>query len=147
MSTSNCISLKFNVASTDYSAPLGIRVKLNDDIIFEQARLLNELQIQHQLSDDDGEHELTFEMFGKQIEHTRIDDVGNVMSDATLYLSEIKLDDIDIDQIVQFYAVYTHDFNSTQPLSEHKFYGSLGCNGTVRLKFATPVYLWLLENM
>jgi len=44
-------------------------------------------------------------------------------------------------------ATYTHDFNGTKELTQEKFYGVMGCNGTVSLKFATPIYLWLLENM
>ena len=44
-------------------------------------------------------------------------------------------------------AVYTHDFNGTSKATENKFYGELGCNGTVSLKFSTPMYLWLLEHM
>ena len=44
-------------------------------------------------------------------------------------------------------AVYTHDFNGTQPEIEDTFFGEMGCNGTVSLRFTTPIYLWLLENM
>jgi hypothetical protein len=44
-------------------------------------------------------------------------------------------------------AVYTHDFNGSQPPVDDKFFGDLGCNGTVSLKFTAPTYLWLLENM
>jgi hypothetical protein len=44
-------------------------------------------------------------------------------------------------------AMYTHNFNSTGPSTQDKFYGELGCNGTVTVKFNTPIYLWLLEHM
>jgi len=141
------ITLKFTVAATDYSVPLGIRVRLGNNIIYENANTSEESQIQHYMSDDDGEHELTFEMFGKISDHTKIDDNGNIVSDAMLSISNIEIDEINIDYIVQTQSVYHHDFNGTQPPIEDKFYGSLGCNGTVRLKFTTPVYLWLLENM
>ena len=32
-------------------------------------------------------------------------------------------------------------------LDGHPFFGNMGCNGYVSLKFATPIYLWLLEHM
>ena len=144
---SDQIILSFTVAATDYSVPLGLRVRLDNNIIYENTNISEESQIQHYMSDDDGERELTFEMFGKTPEHTRIDDSGNIVSDTMLSISNIEIDGIDIDYIVQTQSVYHHDFNGTQPPIEDKFYGPMGCNGTVRLKFTTPVYLWLLENM
>jgi hypothetical protein len=147
MSTTESVTLKFCVSSTDYSVPLGLRISVDHDIIYENAHVSSSADIKYPLSDDDGKHELTFELFGKLPEHTRLDEADNIVSDAVLGISNIEIDDIDIDQIVQFESVYTHDFNGTRSLQENKFYGSMGCNGTVRLKFTTPVYLWLLENM
>lgn len=140
------ITLSFTVTATDYSVPLGMRVSLNGAVFYENAHIGYETQIQHQLYDD-GEHKLAFELFGKRPDHTKIDDAGNIVSDAMLSVSGIEIDGIDIDQITQFKAVYHHDFNGTQAPIEDKFYGLLGCNGTVQLEFTTPVYLWLLENM
>jgi len=45
------------------------------------------------------------------------------------------------------HATYTHNFNGTQAETTDKFYGEMGCNGTVSLRFTTPIYLWLLETM
>jgi hypothetical protein len=47
-----------------------------------------------------------------------------------------------IDQLV-----YEHNANGTGPLVQDKFYGEMGCNGTVTLEFSSPTYLWLLEQM
>jgi hypothetical protein len=141
------ITLGFTVASTDYSAPLGLRVSLDQNIIYESNHVNAPVEIQHQLLDDEGEHELTFEMFGKQPEHTTIDDAGNIVSDAVLNISTVELDGIDINYLFQQLTVYHHDFNGTQAAIEEKCYGTMGCNGTVRLKFTSPIYLWFLENM
>ena len=147
MSTTESLALKFSVSSTDYSVPLGLRISVDHDIVYENAHVSTPADVQYPLSDDDGKHELTFELFGKLPEHTQIDGDGNIVSDAVISISCMEIDKINIDQIVQFQSVYTHDFNGTQSLQEHKFYGSMGCNGIVRLKFTTPIYLWLLENM
>jgi hypothetical protein len=141
------ITLKFTVSATDYSVPLGLRVRLDNNIIYENTNVSEESQIQYHMSDDDGEHELTFEMFGKISDHTTIDDSGNIVSDAMLSIFDIEIDEIDVSYIVQTQSVYHHDFNGTRAPVEDKFYDSLGCNGTVKLKFTTPIYLWLLENM
>jgi hypothetical protein len=80
-------------------------------------------------------------------EHTKIDEQGNIISDATLQISNVSIDELDVDQLFLEKCVYTHDFNGTQPKIEDTFHGIAGCNGTISLKFNTPVYLWLLENM
>jgi hypothetical protein len=147
MSTAEQITLSFRIVSTDYSVPLGMRVSLDRTVIYENAHLSDQVEIQHPMSDDDGEHELTFEMFGKTSEHTKIDQDGNIISDAMLSISSIEIDQIDIDYLAQLSAVYHHDFNGSQSVVEDKFYGSMGCNGVVIFKFSSPIYLWFLENM
>ena len=83
----------------------------------------------------------------KTTEHTKIDEQGNIITDACLTVSNLAFDEIELKQIFINQAVYTHDFNGTQTEIQDKFYGNMGCNGTVTLKFATPIYLWLLEHM
>jgi hypothetical protein len=147
METTDQIKLKFTIASTDYSVPLGMRVFLDNTIIYENSHVLLEQQIEHLMPDTDGEHELSFELFGKKPEHTKINEAGEILSDAMLSISGVEMDEIDIHQIFQKIAVYHHDVNGTQAPVEEKFYDKMGCNGAVKLKFTTPGYLWLLENM
>jgi hypothetical protein len=146
MTTEN-IAFACQVQPTNTAIALGLRVVLDQVTIFEHAHVTETVQIQHEISDADGEHELTFELFGKLPEHTKITETGEIVSDALLEISNITLDGIDLDQIVQSAAEYHHDFNGSQAPVNDKFYGYLGCNGTVVLKFTTPIYLWLLENM
>ena len=96
---------------------------------------------------DDQPHVLEFVLSDKMPEHTRITEQGEITSDVTVRIEDIAFDDISIDQIFSELAEYHHDFNGTRPATVDRFYGEMGCNGTVRLEFTTPVYLWLLENM
>jgi len=96
---------------------------------------------------DDQSHVLEFVLSGKTIEHTQITDQGEITSDVTVRIQDISFDDIEISQMFSELAEYHHDFNGTQPAVVERFYGEMGCNGTVRLEFTTPIYLWLLENM
>jgi len=141
------ISFACQVQPTNNSIALGLRVVLDQVTIFETAHVTETVQIEHEMSDADGEHELTFELFGKLPEHTKITETGEIVSDALLEINNITLDGIDLDQIFQSLGVYHHDFNGTQTPSDHKFHRCIGCNGIVTLKFTTPIYLWLLENM
>ena len=141
------ISFACQVQPTNKDIALGLRVMLDQVIIFENAHVNETVKIKNEISDADGEHELIFELFGKLPVHTKISETGEIVSDALLEIKNITLDDIDLDQIVHSLAVYHHDVNGTQAPADYKFFGNIGCNGTVTLKFTTPVYLWLLENM
>jgi hypothetical protein len=146
MTTEN-ISFACQIQPTNNTIALGLRVVLDQVTIFENAHVTETVQLHHEMSDADGEHELTFELFGKTPDHTKITETGEIVSDALLAVNNISLDGIDLDQFVQSLAVYHHDFNGSQAPLNDQFYGTMGCNGTVSLKFTTPIYLWLLENM
>ena len=97
--------------------------------------------------DDDGEHELRIVLSGKTAEHTVIDDTGNIVKDATVEVSQVVIDNLDVNQLFLEKCVYEHNFNDSQPTIKDTFHGIAGCNGVISFKFSTPIYLWLLENM
>jgi hypothetical protein len=145
MASTSLISCSIN--TTDVLASLGIEIWLDDRQILNQEHVVELIEFKHELPDDDSEHELQFVMKNKTIEHTKIDEQGNIVSDAQLTISNLAFDEIELKQIFIDRAVYTHNFNGTQTEIQDKFYSEMGCNGTVSLKFTTPIYLWLLENM
>ena len=147
MSENNSIALKCKVTSTDFSAALGLRIWLDNAVVYQNNHVREEELIEHSFSDTEGSHELSFELFGKLPEHTKISETGEILQDAMLSITSIELDEIDVFRLVENLSVYKHDFNGTQPLTETKFYGSMGCNGKTTLNFTTPVYMWMLENM
>ena len=136
-----------SINTTDALANLGIEVWLNDQHILNQDHVAELIEFKYELPDDDAEHELRFVMKHKTTEHTKIDEQGAIVSDACLTVSNLAFDGIELKQIFIDHAVYTHDFNGSQAEIQTKFYGDMGCNGTVSLKFTTPIYLWLLENL
>lgn len=99
------------------------------------------------LPDDDGSYQLVFELSGKTVDHTKIDSSGQIIQDVTVSIGDLSFDGIDLGYLSCKHSTYEHDSNGTGPLIQDKFYGIMGCNGKVSLKFTTPVYLWLLENM
>jgi len=142
-------TIKFNciVSSTDPAVPLGLEIWLDNHRLFDQDHIDQTYQVEYEISDDDGDHELKFVLKNKLSDHTRLDAEGNIVSDATVTLSNIQFDKIDCQYLTTKLAEYQHDFNGTgEPITE-SFYGELGCNGTVTLKFSTPIYIWLLENL
>jgi len=135
------------IGTTDPACPLGITVLIDGEIAYVNHHVNETVNLQKSIPDEDGEHKIEFVLSGKLPEHTKVDESGNIIQDAMLTIKNVKLDSIDIDQLVTEQAVYTHDFNGGGKTTEDKFYGNLGCNGTAKLVFTSPVYLWMLENM
>ena len=69
------------------------------------------------------------------------------MSDKSITVENLAFDEIALGHLVTELATYTHNFNGSQDTIQDQFFGSLGCNGIVKLEFTSPVYLWMLENM
>jgi hypothetical protein len=143
----NTVPLEFDISTTDVAAGLGVRVILDSVVILDLASVSDPYHFSHDISDEDGEHELAIELYGKLPKHTVVDSEGNIINDAMLSVSNISIDGIPMDQVISEVAKYHHNYNGTQPETQDKFYGNMGCNGQLKLKFTTPIYLWLLENM
>ena len=142
-------TVKFScaVSPSDTAVPLGCEIWIDNTCVFNQDRVSEPTDVEHEFNDDNGEHTLRITLKNKLPEHTQVDEQDNILSDVLLNVSGISFDEIDCTQIVHDLAVYRHNLNGTAPEIEDKFFGDMGCNGTVELKFTTPVYLWLLESM
>ena len=136
-----------SIATTNPDVPLGLEIWIDDQKLFDQDHVQENHKFSADFSDEDGEHELRLVLKNKLSEHTLVDAGNNIISDARISVSNIEFEGIALNQLVPDLAEYQHNFNGTGELSVHKFYGELGCNGTVSLKFTTPIYLWLLEHM
>ena len=141
------VQISFDIETSDAECPLGVQVWLDDSLLLDQAHVQEKIAFAHGISDDDGEHQLRIVMSGKTADHTQVDDQGNIIKDATLQISSVTIDDIDVNQLFFEKSVYKHNFNGTQPEIQDTFYSVAGCNGTIVFEFTTPIYLWLLENM
>jgi hypothetical protein len=133
--------------TTDATASLGFEAWVNDHKFCDIDHVNSKQSVSFELPDNDGEHELKFVLKNKTAADTQIDEIGNIIKDATLTISDLEFDEIKLGHMLTKLATYTHDFNGTGATTQDKFYGAMGCNGTVSLKFSTPVYLWLLEHM
>lgn len=143
----NTATISCKIGTTDESAPLGMEIWLDDNKIFDTEHVDSTVECQTAFSDTDGQHELRFQMKNKTIDQTQIDESGKILKDACLTISDVAFEGIELGHMFIEQTQYTHDFNGTQAEVTEKFYGSMGCNGTVSLRFTTPIYMWLLENM
>jgi hypothetical protein len=139
--------ISFDIAPSDPACPLGVEVWIDQQQIFNTEHLADAVNVSHDIDEDGNGHELRVVLKHKLPEHTTVDTDGNITQDAVINVSAFEFEDIDVNQVVQDLAIYTHNFNGSAAETQSKFFGSMGCNGTLSLKFSTPVYLWLLENM
>lgn len=141
------IEITCRIDTTEPSAQLGIQILLDNQTLLDSDHVSEAIEFKFNMPDNDGDHELKFVLKNKTATDTAIDDEGNIVKDARLTVSNLAFDEIELSQIFIDQAVYTHNFNGNGKTVQDKFYGELGCNGVVSLKFSTPVYLWLLEHM
>jgi hypothetical protein len=144
---SNTVSISCTLDTTNPSATLGFEAWIDDQKFFDTEHMQAQQQIVVEIADDDSEHELRFVLKNKTLDHTQIDEAGNIVADARVIVTDLAFDEIKLGHMATKQAVYTHSFNSTGQTTQDKFYSEMGCNGTVSLKFSTPIYLWLLEHM
>jgi hypothetical protein len=144
---SNTVTINCTVDTTDPEAMLGFEAWVDDQKFFDTDHVQAQQQVVVEIADNDSEHELRFILKNKTSNHTRVDDAGNIVSDARLIVTDLTFDEIKLGNMVTEQAVYIHDFNGTGTMTHNKFYSEMGCNGTVSLRFSTPIYIWLLENM
>jgi hypothetical protein len=90
---------------------------------------------------------IEFELSEKTAAHTGIDESDEITHDELVTISAVSIDEIELGHLLTEKAVYQHNFNGSQPMTEVQFFGAMGCNGVVRFEFSSPFYLWLLENM
>jgi len=151
------ITVKFDVNTNNYAQhttgdwvgspdALEFSVVHKDQVLANVNCVERKQTIQFDLELEDGDQELQFVMKNKTEEHTQIDDNGNIIADLFLTITDMQIDNIDLDLNFHNNCVYQHDFNGTQDPIEDSFHGTMGCNGTVTFKFAIPFYIWLLEN-
>jgi hypothetical protein len=143
----NQTTISCKIETSDPACSLGVEIWLDDLLIFNQEHVTDTVEFCHDMNDDTADHALRFVLKNKPADYTQVDADGNIIKDARLKISDIEFDGIELDYMITQQATYTHNFNGAGTEAQEKFYGEMGCNGTVSLEFSTPIYLWLLEHM
>jgi hypothetical protein len=144
----NIVEIKFNVAPPSVDRPLSLAVELDGSVIWQRDAVVEADTVTVPVPDvDDTQHVLRLIVGNKKPEYTRIDQDGNIISDSLLKITNLTMDELDMSDHLYHFATYTHDCNGTAEQRTETMYSDLGCNGVAEIKFSTPIYLWLLEQM
>ena len=142
----NTTKISCTIGTINPAAELGLEVWLDDQQLFNTNHVSDQ-QLEWPISEDEADHELRFIMKNKTTDHTQVDEHGKIIQDSRITIQNLCFDEIELGQLFIDHAEYVHDFNGTKDTCVDQFFGEMGCNGTVSLKFTTPIYIWLLENM
>ena len=100
-----------------------------------------------------GDHGINITLLNKESGDTRQDVDGNIIDDMVLSIESIEIDEIDIGPLKwtssSYFPDYPAEYNNQDQknIKEVKNCVNLGWNGTWRLPFASPFYIWLLDNL
>ena len=125
-----------------------LEVYCNDKKITESLARQTRQSVSLDLPDDPADHVLRLIMRGKNHTHTVVDDQGQIIEDIYFVVDRLEFEELDMKEIFcQGLPCYTHSFNQDQPAILDEFYGYIGCNGAIDIKFSTPIFLWLNEHL
>ena len=136
--------IQFQARATN--SDLSLDVCFDGHNIFSSELGLDTVCVIHDFADHAAKHSLELTMHGKLGHHTVLDSLGNIVQDRVICIDNFRIDDLRLDQAFWQHSRYCHDFNGHGTIADHLFYGTMGCNGTVKFDFSLPLYLWLLEN-
>ena len=139
--------ISFDLTSSDYDCGLGFEVFYNNKQILNIDHCRSSTMLAFTLDAEEGDQELKFIMKNKTMDHTTVDENNKIVNDACLNISNFTIDSAELGHTFLEQCKYHHDFNGTQDPVVDKFYGDMGCNGTLIFSFQSPVYLWLVMNM
>jgi hypothetical protein len=141
------MNLSFVISPSDPQNPIGFEAWADDQQFFSTEQLTQKQTVNYTLAEDNNAHTLKFIVKNKTAEHTKLNEQQHIVQDSCIQFEQIKFDELELSADLIDLFVYTHDFNGNGQLGQHKFYNTLGCNGTVTLDFTLPIYVWFLEHM
>lgn len=98
-----------------------------------------------------GNHVLGIRLLNKQITDTvQSEDKSTIVNDLLLNIESIEIDEVEVGMCKWYESVYILDtpaqFNN-QTVTQLEKCVNLGFNGEYQLKFTSPYYIWLLEQL
>jgi len=154
--------LKFKLVlfATMWDKPPHVEICLGDKKILSQSITGTEdnpdvLEFTHE-TEEGKDYELIIRRHGKFRDQCVVNDNNDIIKDQLLHIKSIEIDEIDIGTLV-YEGVYSPEYPepwaSQQTAAgfnlpkELKNVTEMGHNGTWTLKFSSPFYMWLLENL
>jgi hypothetical protein len=141
------IAIQFDLTSNDVHSGLCLEISFNNQLLQTVDATEPTQKIQFGVDCVPGNQLLCFTMKNKTPQHTILDDQGEIVKDSSIGIENFVIDHVSLEHTFYEQCRYNHDFNGSQEPIDDDFFGTIGCNGTVSLKFTSPVYRWLVDTM
>ena len=154
------LKFKLELWSTYWDESPYIKILINNHVHFKNEIKGTEkeptvIEFEHELIEEE-KYKLIIERGGKNKKQTVVDHEGKIIKDQLLHIKSIEIDEIDIGALI-YEAVYTPKYPEPWATQQRragnilpesfKNVTTIGHNGTWQLNFASPFYMWLLENL
>jgi len=154
------LKFKLELYATMWDKPPHAEIMINDQSHFEgdisgTEEKPNIIEFEHEL-EEDKEYNLILKRKGKERNQTVINDKGDILKDQLLHIKSIEIDEIDIGGLV-YEGVYTPNYPEPWASQQReagvdlqksfKNVTQMGHDGEWKFSFASPFYMWLLENL
>ena len=115
----------------------------------------NVVEFEHEFTEGE-KSELIIKRSGSDKAQTVVNEKGDLLKDQLLHIKGIEIDEIDLGALV-YEGLYTPEYPEPWATQQReadvelresfKNVTCMGHNGTWQLKFESPFYMWLLENL
>jgi len=154
------LKFKLELYATMWDKPPVAEIKINSKSYFKSEITGTEqsptvIEFEEELTEG-SEYNLIIDRSGKAKNQTVINEKGDRLKDQLLHIKSIEIDEIDIGGLV-YEGVYTPRYpepwatqqrESGNDLKDSfKNVTEMGFNGEWKFTFASPFYMWLLENL
>ena len=142
------MKIEIDLRATQICPDIHLEIRFDDQCVANLTAIDTIQTVTLSLSDSAQEHVLQLVMQGKNKTHTRLDDQGQILDDVAFLIERLEFEDLDMRPIFcQGLCCYTHNGNGTLQEFLDEFYGYMGCNGRVEMRFTTPIFLWLADQV
>lgn len=128
------------------SHPLVIKFMIDDRIIHLDVSGNNQNKMEKVIEVDDGDHNFSMEISGKDFKNTIIDESNTVTSDTNIEVVNLEFDDVSINSMINHDTDFAKFFVANSNIVKTKSL-IFGENGTLKFTFSSPIYSWLLEKL
>lgn len=142
---SETVDVKINLSSEHWDDRYpGARVYINQELTHE-GLIAEPTELSWSGELEEGEQVIVVEMYDKRDGDTVFDENENIIKDVILNIDNISFGDVDLNELVQMGSMYYPKSKYAPEVLDQCV--NLGWNGRWELKFSSPTYLWLLENL
>jgi hypothetical protein len=160
MDEKEILAFKIGLSGTSDKKQTEFKISINGDTVVhskltKQPNETEYFEFTYEISE--GDNNLEISLLNKGFGDTVIDNEGNIVGDMLLNIDSIEIDEIDLGSLKwtlsEYHPIYPERYRAEarkrgdELSSPVKNCVNLGWNGTWKLPFTSPFYIWLLENI